>query len=153
MGCTLSQEGTSTTVTGPSDGVLKGVTVDMRDISDTMMTLACVAPYANSPTKITNIAHVRVKESDRVHSVAEGLGKMGIRVEETENSITVYPGTPVGATIDVFGDHRIAMAFSIMGLVTSGVVIDDYTCVAKTCPEFFTLLKYLTSQTDEGTER
>lgn len=145
MGCTLSQKGTSTTVTGPSDGVLKGVTVDMGDISDTMMTLACVAPYANSPTKITNIAHVRVKESDRVHSVAEGLGKMGIRVEETESSITVYPGTPIGATIDTFSDHRIAMAFSIMGLVTSGVVIDDYTCVAKTCPEFFNLLENMTA--------
>ncbi len=144
MGCTLSQQGTSTTVTGPASGGLKGVTVDMGDISDTMMTLACVAPYADSPTTITNIAHARVKESDRVHSVAVGLGQMGIQVEETESSVTIYPGTPVGATIGTFGDHRIAMAFSIMGLVTPGVVIDDYTCVAKTCPEFFTLLEDMT---------
>ena len=145
MGCTLSQQDTSTKVMGPATGELKGVTVDMGDISDTMMTLACIAPYADSPTKITNIAHVRVKESDRVHSVVEGLDQMGIRVEETENSITIHPGTPVGATIDAFGDHRIAMAFSIMGLVTPGVVIDDYTCVAKTCPEFFTLLEDMTN--------
>ena len=145
MGCSLSQQSTSTTVTGPASGKLKGVTIDMGDISDTMMTLACVAPYADSPTTITNIAHVRVKESDRVHSVAVGLGQMGIRVEETESSVTIYPGTPVGATIDTFGDHRIAMAFSIMGLVTPGVVIDDYTCVTKTCPEFFTLLENMTA--------
>ena len=144
MGCTLSQQGTSTTIQGPGPDGLKGITVDMGDISDTMMTLACVAPYAKSATKITNIAHVRGKESDRVHSVAEGLGQMGIRVEETESSVTVFPGTPVGATIDAFGDHRIAMAFAIMGLVTPGVIIDDYTCVAKTCPEFFTLLENMT---------
>jgi len=153
MGCTLSQHGSSTTVTGPGPGGLKGITVDMVDISDTMMTLACVAPYADSLTKITNIAHVRGKESDRVHSVAAGLGQMGIRVEETESSVTIFPGTPVGATIDAFGDHRIAMAFSIMGLVTPGVVIANYNCVAKTCPEFFTLLEAMTSQTQERTGR
>ena len=153
MGCSLSQQGSSTRVAGPGVGGLKGLSVDMGDISDTMMTLACVAPYADSPTKITNIAHVRGKESDRVHSVATGLGQMGIRVEETESSVTIFPGTPVGATIDAFGDHRIAMAFSIMGLVTPGVVIDDYTCVAKTCPEFFTLLEAMTAQTQEGTSR
>jgi 3-phosphoshikimate 1-carboxyvinyltransferase len=117
----------------------------MGDISDTMMTLACVAPYADGPTTIENIAHVRGKESDRVHSVAVGLGHMGIRVDETPSSMTIFPGIPVGATIDAFGDHRIAMAFSIMGLTTPGVVIDDYTCVAKTCPEFFTLLREMTS--------
>ena len=150
MGCTLSQRGSSATVTGPGSGGLKGVTVDMGDISDTMMTLACIAPYADSPTTITNIAHVRGKESDRVHSVAVGLGQMGIRVEETESSITIFPGTPVGATIDTFGDHRIAMAFSIMGLVTPGVVIDDYNCVTKTCPEFFTLLEAMTADNQEG---
>ncbi len=138
MGCRLTQEGGSTTVEGP--GALRGVTVDMGDFSDTMMTLACVAPYANSPTTITNIAHVRGKESDRVHSVAAGLQAMGVRVDETEGTLTVHPAKPHGATIDTFGDHRIAMAFSVMGLVTPGVVIDDYTCVDKTCPEFFDLL-------------
>ena len=87
----------------------------MGDFSDTMMTLACVAPFADSPTTITNIAHVRGKESDRVHSVATGLETMGVRVAETESTITVYPAKPHGATIDTFGDHRIAMAFSRHG--------------------------------------
>ena len=145
MGCTLAQERNSTTITGSGPGTLKGVTVDMGDISDTMMTLACVAPYADGPTTITNIAHVRGKESDRVHSIVAGLAQMGIRVDETPSSMTIFPGIPLGATIDPFGDHRIAMAFSIMGLNTPGVVIDDYTCVAKTCPEFFTLLQEMTS--------
>lgn len=141
MGCRLTQAGGSTTVEGPGAGGLRGVTVDMGDFSDTMMTLACVAPYADSPTTITNIAHVRGKESDRVHSVAAGLESMGVRVSETESTITVYPAKPTGATIDTFGDHRIAMAFSVMGLVTPGVVIDDYRCVDKTCPEFFELFE------------
>ena len=145
MGCKLTRNGTSTTIRGSGVGGLKGVTVDMGDISDTMMTLACVAPYADTPTTIENIAHVRGKESDRVHSVAVGLSQMGIHVEETQSSMTIFPGIPVGATIDAFGDHRIAMAFSIMGLTTPGVVIDDYTCVAKTCPEFFTLLQEMTT--------
>ena len=144
MGCRLTQEGGGTTVEGP--GGLRGVTVDMGDFSDTMMTLACVAPFADSPTTITNIAHVRGKESDRVHSVAAGLESMGVRVSETESSITVYPAKPRGAAIDTFGDHRIAMAFSVMGLVTPGVVIDDYTCVDKTCPEFFDLLQDMAAQ-------
>ena len=132
MGCRLTQEGGGTTV--ESTGGLRGVTVDMGDFSDTMMTLACVAPFADSPTTITNIEHVRGKESDRVHSVAAGLESMGVRVAETESSLTVYPAKPHGATIDTFGDHRIAMAFSVMGLVTPGVVIDDYTCVDKNLP-------------------
>ncbi len=144
MGCRLTQAGGSTTV--ESQGGLRGVTVDMGDFSDTMMTLACVAPFADSPTTITNIAHVRVKESDRVHSVAAGLESMGVRVEETESTITVYPAKPRGATIDTFGDHRIAMAFSVMGLVTPGVVIDDYRCVEKTCPEFFELFEDMVAQ-------
>ena len=144
MGCRLTQEGGGTTVEGT--GGLRGVTVDMGDFSDTMMTLACVAPFADSPTTITNIAHVRGKESDRVHSVAAGLESMGVRVSETESSLTVYPAKPHGATIDTFGDHRIAMAFSVMGLVTPGVVIDDYTCVDKTCPEFFDLLDGMVAQ-------
>ena len=146
MGCRLTQEGGSTTVEGTGAGGLRGVTVDMGDFSDTMMTLACVAPFADSPTTITNIAHVRGKESDRVHSVAVGLESMGVRVTETESTITVYPAKPRGATIDTFGDHRIAMAFSVMGLVTPGVVIDDYTCVDKTCPEFFDLLEDMVAQ-------
>ena len=144
MGCRLTQEGGSTTVEGT--GGLRGVAVDMGDFSDTMMTLACVAPFADSPTTITNIAHVRGKESDRVHSVATGLESMGVRVSETESSITVYPAKPHGEIIDTFGDHRIAMAFSVMGLVTPGVVIDDYTCVDKTCPEFFDLLEDMVAQ-------
>ncbi|MDE2900463.1 MAG: 3-phosphoshikimate 1-carboxyvinyltransferase [Chloroflexota bacterium] len=146
MGCRLTQAGSSTTVEGPGPGSLRGVTVDMGDFSDTMMTLACVAPFADSPTTITNIAHVRGKESDRVHSVAAGLEAMGVRVAETESTITVYPAKPHGATIDTFGDHRIAMAFSVMGLVTPGVVIDDYRCVDKTCPEFFELFEDMVAQ-------
>ena len=145
MGCRLTQHGSSTTVEGPGAGGLRGIDVDMGDISDTMMTLACVAPYASTPTTITNIAHVRGKESDRVNSVAVGLGRMGIRVEETEDSITVFSGTPLGTTIDPFGDHRIAMAFSIMGLITPGIVIDDYNCVSKTCPAFFDMLSDIAS--------
>ena len=91
MGCKLTQEGSSTTVEGPGRGSLRGINVDMGDISDTVMTLACTAPYATTPTTIRNIAHVRNKESDRTSSLAIGLRDMGIRVERTDDSLTIFP--------------------------------------------------------------
>ncbi len=141
MGCVVKESLEGVTVQGPR--TLRGVTVDMGDISDTVMTLAAIAPYADGPTTITNIAHVRLKESDRIASVATNLERMGIRTESGPDFLRVYPGQPKGATIETFDDHRIAMAFSVAGLVTKGIGISDPECVGKTCPEFFTLLEGL----------
>ena len=141
MGCNVTSDRESVTVVGPPR--LNGVTVDMSQISDTVMTLACIAPYAQTSTTIENIGHIRVKESDRISALADGLSRLGVSFDETPTSLTIHPSTPQGAVIDSYEDHRIAMAFAIAGLVTPGVGILGADCVMKTCPNFFDLLGLL----------
>ncbi|MSP78953.1 MAG: 3-phosphoshikimate 1-carboxyvinyltransferase [Dehalococcoidia bacterium] len=144
MGCTVQENAEGVTVIGPKK--LRALTVNMGDISDTAMTLACIAPYADGVTEIQGIGNIRLKESDRITAVASGLKAMGVQVEDGRDYIRVYPSTPRGASIETFDDHRIAMAFSVMGLVTPGVVIQNPACVSKTCPEFFDLFESMSSQ-------
>lgn len=137
MGCQVIETEKSFTVKGPNR--LEGVNVDMRDYSDTFMTLAAIAPFASSPTTITNIGHTRLQESNRVHATKEGLEKLQVKVEAGEDWLKIYPSQPIGAAIDSHDDHRIAMAFSIVGLKVPGVQINNADCVSKTCPDFFAL--------------
>lgn len=137
MGCTVVDEPGGVRVTGPS--VLAGLTVDMADISDTFMTLAAIAPLATSPVTITGIGNVRLKESDRIAAMEENLARCGVRTESGPDSLRVFPATPHGAVVDPHGDHRIAMAFSVLGLRAPGMTVADPGCVAKTCPAFFDL--------------
>ncbi|MBM3940322.1 MAG: 3-phosphoshikimate 1-carboxyvinyltransferase [SAR202 cluster bacterium] len=141
MGARVTDTGDGIAVEGPER--LRGVTVDMGDISDTVMTLAAIAPFADGPTTITNIGHIRLKESDRIAAMADNLARTGVRAEAGKDFLVVHPGKPRGATIDPHGDHRVAMAFSVMGLVADGIVIADPACVAKTCPNFYELLEGL----------
>jgi len=137
MGCTVTDEPDGVLVAGPA--ALAGLTVDMADISDTFMTLAAIAPLATSPVTITGIGNVRLKESDRIAAMEENLGRTGVKTESGPDSLRVFPGAPRGARIDPHGDHRIAMAFSVLGLRAPGMVVEDPGCVAKTCPGFFDL--------------
>ncbi|MGW2792992.1 3-phosphoshikimate 1-carboxyvinyltransferase [Streptomyces sp. NPDC001251] len=122
-------------VSGP--GRLRGgFTVDMGDISDTFMTLAAVAPLADAPITITGIGHARLKESDRIAAVAGNLRALGITVAEGPDRLTVHPGTSEPARIACHRDHRIAMAFSVLGLRAAGLTLDDPACVSKTFPAF-----------------
>jgi 3-phosphoshikimate 1-carboxyvinyltransferase len=143
MGCQVDESVLGLSVHGPD--VLKGVSVNMMHFSDTFMTLAALAPFANSPTTITNIGHTRLQESNRISAMREGLELLGVRVEEGPDWIRVHPGAPRAGEINSHRDHRIAMAFSIIGLKVRGVVIDGAECVAKTCPDFFTLWQDLNS--------
>jgi 3-phosphoshikimate 1-carboxyvinyltransferase len=126
-------DATTVTGTGPLRG---GFDVDMGDISDTFMTLAAVAPLADGPVTIRGIRHARFKESDRITAVAENLRAGGIRVEEEEDRITVHPGPMAPTRIACHRDHRIAMAFSVLGLRAPGITLDDPDCVTKTFPGF-----------------
>jgi 3-phosphoshikimate 1-carboxyvinyltransferase len=137
MGCTVVDEPDGVLVAGPD--ALAGLTVDMADISDTFMTLAAIAPLATSPVTITGIGNVRLKESDRIAAMEENLGRTGVTTESGPDSLRVFPATPHGAQVDPHGDHRIAMAFSVLGLSVPGMIVDDPGCVAKTCPSFFDL--------------
>jgi 3-phosphoshikimate 1-carboxyvinyltransferase len=96
---------------------LRGVTWDMNAISDTVMTLAAVAPFAGSPTVIENVAHIRHKETDRLRAVANELTRLGVRVQERPDGLTIFPADKiVPATVQTYDDHRMAMAFALVGL-------------------------------------
>jgi 3-phosphoshikimate 1-carboxyvinyltransferase len=137
MGCTVADEPDGVRVTGPAS--LAGLTIDMADISDTFMTLAAIAPLATSPVTITGIGNVRLKESDRIAAMESNLRAVGVPTESGDDWLRVFPATPRGARIDPHGDHRIAMAFAVLGLRVPGIVVDDPACVGKTCPTFFDL--------------
>jgi 3-phosphoshikimate 1-carboxyvinyltransferase len=117
---------------------LRGIHVNMGDSSDVFMTLACVAPFADGPTTIEGIGHARVKESDRIGATAENLRRLGITVEEGPDVLRIHPGTPVSTRLPTYDDHRIAMAFSLIGTRVP-VELEQADVVAKTCPEFFSL--------------
>jgi 3-phosphoshikimate 1-carboxyvinyltransferase len=138
MGADVDRSAEATTVTGT--GRLRGVTVNMRDISDTMPTLAAIAPFADGPTRIVDVANTRVKECDRLDACAVNLRAMGVQVETGPDWIEIQPAAPHGAEIRCFGDHRIAMAFSIAGLRAPGITLDDPGCVKKTFPTFHAVL-------------
>lgn len=136
MGAVVRQEADSVTVTGPADRQLRGLTVNMRDISDTMPTLAAIAPFASSPVRIEDVYNTRVKECDRLEACAVGLRRLGISVATGRDWIEIQPGVPRAAEIETYRDHRIAMSFSVTGLRTPGLTLDDPDCVKKTFPTF-----------------
>ena len=142
MGCSVNNGESFIEVTGPV--ALEGVDVDMRDIPDTAQTLAAIAPFASSPTRIRGIASARVKETDRVHATCIELARLGVRVEEHEDGMTIFPGDEIRpATIQTYNDHRMAMAFALIGLRVSGISIENPSCVSKTFPDYFEVLDSL----------
>jgi 3-phosphoshikimate 1-carboxyvinyltransferase len=142
MGCVVTEGENWIEVMGTD--ALHGVDVDMRDIPDTAQTLAAVAPFADSPTRIRGIASARVKETDRVHATCVELDRLGVQVEEHEDGMTIYPcQTFKSASIQTYNDHRMAMAFSLIGLRFEGVTIENPGCVSKTFPNYFEVLDSL----------
>lgn len=141
MGCLVSRDHESITVEGRP---LHGIDVDMNAISDTVQTLAVVALFAEGPTTIRNVGHIRHKETDRIGDLARELRKLGATVDERADGLTIMPGPLRGADIDTYNDHRMAMSFSLAGLRIPGVTIRDPGCTAKTYPNFFQDLKRLT---------
>jgi 3-phosphoshikimate 1-carboxyvinyltransferase len=148
MGALVEQTSDATTVTGT--GWLRGITVNMRDISDTMPTLAAIAPFADSPTRIVDVANTRVKECDRLEACAINLRSMGVEVRTGPDWIEIQPTTPHTTEIRTFRDHRIAMAFSVAGLrIRGGVTLDDPDCVKKTFPTFLRVLADVVGRTPQ----
>lgn len=144
MGCAVAEANNSLAVTGPASGGLRGVDVDMRHIPDTAQTLAAIAPFAQSPTVIRGIASARVKETDRVRAMCAELRRLGVQVEEYPDGLKIHPADRLNpANIQTYDDHRMAMAFALVGLRTEGVVIENPGCVAKTFPNYFQVLDRL----------
>jgi 3-phosphoshikimate 1-carboxyvinyltransferase len=132
---------------GPRE--LRGIDVNMSGSSDAFMTLACVAPFAREATTIEGIAHARAKESDRIAATAENLRRLGIVVDESVDHLRIHPGQPRSARLPTYDDHRIAMAFSLIGTRVP-VVLEDPGVVAKTCPPFFDLWRRTGAQVEMG---
>jgi 3-phosphoshikimate 1-carboxyvinyltransferase len=140
MGCCVARCSAGVTVHGRP---LRGIDVDMNAISDTVMTLAAVACFAEGPTTIRNVAHIRHKETDRLAALATELRKVGAEVEEYPNGLKITPRPLHGAVIETYNDHRMAMSMALIGLKVPGIVIKNPGCVAKTYPGFWDDLEKL----------
>ncbi len=142
MGCSIVRGDTGLTVRGAP---LHGIDIDMNDISDTVMTLGAVACFADGPTTIRNVAHIRHKETDRLAALATELRRLGAEVDEFADGLTITPRPLHGAEVETYNDHRMAMSLALVGLKVPGVVIRNPGCVAKTYPGFFQDLEKLRS--------
>ena len=129
---------------GSSVTAYSGFEVNMRDFSDQALTLAALAPFATSETHITGIGHIRKQECDRIHAIVYNLRKLGIKAIEEEDGVRISPGEPLPATIECFDDHRVAMAFSLIGLKTGTLQIENPLCCRKTFSNYFEILDSIT---------
>jgi 3-phosphoshikimate 1-carboxyvinyltransferase len=146
MGASVEQTDDATTVTVA--GPLHGVEVDMSQLSDTASTLAVVAAFASTPTRVTGIGFIRAKESDRVGGVVRELRRLGVDADEEADGFVVRPGSFRPTRVHTYDDHRMAMSFALVGLRVPGVEIEDPACVGKTFPDFFSALAGLTVRSD-----
>lgn len=146
MGCTLRKSEQGLTLLPPEDGVYHGITADMSTCSDQAITMAAVAVFADSPTTITGIGHIRFQESNRLQAIIDELTRMGIRCESTEDSVTIFPGNPKSATVHTYEDHRMAMGFSLVGLRAEGITIDNPLCCKKTFENYFEVLNQVIAE-------
>ena len=148
MGAAVERGPDRTTVIGT--GELRGVEIDMSQISDTAPTLAVVAAFAEGPSRVTGIGFIRGKETDRVGNVVAELRRLGVDAEEEPDGFTVHPAPLRPATVQTYDDHRMAMAFALAGLRAEGVQIADPGCVVKTFPGFWRLLQELRDPSQGG---
>ena len=135
MGCVVRSGERWCEVQGPVR--LRGVDLDMSKLPDMAITLAALAPFADGPTTIRNVALIRHHETDRIAAATAELRKLGVAVEEREDGMTIFPGPARPAEIDAHHDHRMAMGFAVAGLKIPGLAIAGAECVAKTFPDFF----------------
>ena len=141
MGCEVVVNRRGTTVT--CDGPLRGVDVDMVDLSDLVPTLAVVAPFAHTRTVIRGVGFIRAKESDRLGDLCRELRSAGVRATETDDGLVIEPGLPHPARLATHHDHRLAMAFGLLGLAVDGIEVSDPAVVSKSWPSFWRVLEGL----------
>lgn len=150
MGCTVRWSDDSSTLVGPPRGRLSGGTFDLNDMPDQAQTLAVVALFATTPVRITNVGNLRVKETDRLSALATELARLGARVDEGDDELTVWPlehAPEEVVRLETYGDHRMAMALGLVGARLPNIVILDPSVCAKTYPAYFDdLLDLLTGR-------
>ncbi len=142
MGCTVNEGQHSIELVGGKS--LRGVDVNLADAPDIAQTLAVIAPFAETPTRIRGIASARLKETDRIHATCAELTRLGAHVEEHADGMTIQPCKAMcPGTAHTYDDHRMAMAFALIGLRVPGIMIENPACVSKTFPNFFEVLESL----------
>ena len=141
LGCHAEDLPEGILLTPPKEGSYPGITVDMGACSDQAITMAALAPFAKSPTTITGIGHIRFQESDRLNAMQTELTKLGIRCETTDSSITIWPGDLKPGLVKTYDDHRMAMGFTLLGLRSPGIIIDDPGCCRKTFENYYEVLE------------
>ena len=144
MGCTITETAQGIVVCGAEGGRLKGITVDMKEFSDQTMTLAAIAPFAEEDVRIENVGHIRLQESDRIHAIATELSRLGVTCKEEEDALTIQPKIPNAGIVQTYDDHRMSMAFALIGLRVQGIEIANPMCCRKTFEEYFDVLETLT---------
>jgi len=138
MGCEVTRSGSGITLEGVER--LQGINVDMGGMPDVVPTLAVVAAFAHGTTEINNIAHLRIKECDRLSGIVKELGKLGVKIEEYEDKMVIHGDggkNLIGAEIETYEDHRMAMSLAVAGLRVAGIQIRGEKCVAKSFPDFW----------------
>jgi 3-phosphoshikimate 1-carboxyvinyltransferase len=138
MGCRTTRDDTGTTV--ERDGALIGIDVDMADQSDLVPTLAVVAAGATTPTTILGVGFIRGKESDRIGDLCAELRRAGVGATELDDGLRIDPGPVHPARLGTHHDHRLAMAFAVLGLANEGIEVEDPLVVSKSWPGFWAML-------------
>ena len=121
-----------------------GFDLDMRDFSDQTLTVAALAPFATSSSILRNVGHIQYQECDRIRAIVENLNALGVPAHTDGNNIEIFPATPKSGTVKTYDDHRVAMAFSLVGLKTGGISIENPNCCKKTFENFFEVLSNIT---------
>lgn len=148
MGCIVEDEEAGIRVTGT--GTLHGIEADMNAMPDAVPTLAVLAPFASTPTRIVNVAHLRYKESDRLAAVEAELRKLGANAVALDDGLEIHPSHLHGGVVDTYSDHRLAMSFALIGLKVRGIEIENPSCVKKSFPGFWDEFDKLTSQKEKS---
>ncbi len=138
MGCKVECGQKGIKVTGPKDAKLRAIDIDMSKWPDMVPTLAVVSVFAEGVTRIKNVHHLRIKETDRLSAVATELKRLGVKVKEFEDGLEIEGKKELNpANIKTYDDHRIAMSFAVVGLRCKGIIIEDPKCVKKSFPDFW----------------
>lgn len=140
MGCTATRTSLGTTVERDRGVALRGIRVDMADISDLVPTLAVVAAFATTPTEITGVGFIRAKESNRIDDVVGELARLGIAAEAQPDGLRITPGPANAAEVQTHHDHRLAMAFALAGLLVPGLSVANPDVVSKSWPGYWSML-------------
>lgn len=143
LGCKVEETEVGITVSGPNGGVYKGIDINMNDFSDQSLTMAALAAYATTPTVIRNVGHIRLQECNRMAAIVNELNRVGVDCIEEGDDLRITPGEIKPAIIETYEDHRVAMAFSLLGLKSEGIIINNPDCCKKTFEEYFEVLDEL----------